>query len=220
MSEPARPVDGRRERWNDHRVRRRAVLVDAGVAAIDRYGADSSAEEIAATARVSRTVLYRYFRDKEDLCGAVSRRIGEIVIAELQSPLRFGTTANEIIGGTLEALTDWVEAHPRQYEFLRRRGTALGDVEATIADQLAALLREVTVAFGLPTRLAEPTAQSLVGMVEHTLAWWMKFRAISRHDLVEHLRNAIWDVIDGELRRANITLGLDDPLPSATPGHR
>jgi AcrR family transcriptional regulator len=220
MSEPARPVDGRRERWNDHRVRRRAVLVDAGVAAIDRYGADSSAEEIAATARVSRTVLYRYFRDKEDLCGAVSRRIGEIVIAELQSPLRFGTTANEIIGGTLEALTDWVEAHPRQYEFLRRRGTALGDVEATIADQLAALLREVTVAFGLPTRLAEPTAQSLVGMVEHTLAWWMKFRAISRHDLVEHLRNAIWDVIDGELRRANITLGLDDPLPSATTCHR
>jgi AcrR family transcriptional regulator len=220
MSEPARPVDGRRDRWNDHRVRRRAVLVDAGVAAIDRYGADSSAEEIAATARVSRTVLYRYFRDKEDLCGAVSRRIGEIVIAELQAPLRFGTTANEIIGGTLEALTDWVEAHPRQYEFLRRRGTALGDVEATIADQLAALLREVTVAFGLPTRLAEPTAQSLVGMVEHTLAWWMKSQAINRHDLVEHLRNAIWDVIDGELRRANIALGPDDPLPSVATGHR
>ena len=26
---------------------------------------------------------------------------------------------------------------------------------------------------------------------------------------------AIWDVIDGELRRSNITLGLDDPLPLA-----
>ncbi len=220
MSEAARPADGRRERWNEHRIRRRAVLVDAGVAAIDRYGADSSAEEIAATARVSRTVLYRYFRDKEDLCGAVCRRMGEIVIAQLKAPLRSGATANEIIGGTLEALSDWVEAHPRQYEFLRRRGAALGDVEATIADQLAELLRGVTTAFGLPTRLAEPTAQSLVGMVEHTLAWWMKSRTISRHGLVEHLRHAIWDVIDGELRRANITLGLDDPLPVAPAGSR
>lgn len=215
MSEPARPVDGRRLRWNEHRNRRRAVLVDAGVAAIDRYGADSSAEEIAATARVSRTVLYRYFRDKEDLRGAVSRRIGEIVITELQAPLRSGTTANEIIGGTLSALTDWVEAHPRLYEFLRQRGTALGDVEATIADQLADLFSGVMAAFGPGSALADPAAQSLVGMVEHTVAWWMKTRKISRRDLVEHLRHAIWDVIDGELRRANISLGLDDPLPVA-----
>jgi len=213
VSEPARPVDGRRERWNDHRVRRRAILVDAGVAAIDRYGPDSSAEEIAATARVSRTVLYRYFRDKEDLRGAVSRRIGETVVADLQPPLRSGSTANEIIGGTLEALTDWVEGHPQQYEFLRRRDTALGDVEATIVAQLAELLRGFTAGLGLPIGLAEPTAQSLVGMVEHTLAWWMKSRAISRRDLVEHLRHAIWNIIDGELRRANIALGGDDPLP-------
>lgn len=188
----------------------------AGVAAIDRYGGDASAEEIAATAQVSRTVLYRYFRDKEDLRGAVSRRIGEIVIAELQGPLRSGTTANEIVGGTLLALTDWVEAHPRLYEFLRQRGAALGEVEATIADQLAELFSGVLAAFGLHSALADPAAQSLVGMVEHTVAWWMKTRAISRHELVEHLRHAIWDVIDGELRRANITLALDDPLPVST----
>jgi AcrR family transcriptional regulator len=213
MSEPARPVDGRRERWNEHRTRRRAVLVDAGVAAIDRSGGGSSAEEIAATARVSRTVLYRYFRDTEDLRSAISQRIGEIVIAQLQPPLRSGTTANEIIGGTLEALTDWVEAHPRLYEFLRRRATTLGNVEATIADQLAELLSAFIGAFGLRTTLAEPVAQSLIGMVEHTLAWWMKSRTISRRDLVEHLRHAVWNVIDGELRRANIAFGLDDALP-------
>lgn len=210
---PERPVDGRRERWNDHRARRRAVLVDAGVAAIDRYGPESSAEEIAATAQVSRTVLYRYFRDKEDLRGAIARRVGELVIAQLLPPLRSGTTSNEIIGGTLDALTVWVDAHPRLYEFLRQRGTALGDVEATIADQLADLLGAFMVQFGLGTRRAEPTAQSMVGMVEHTIAWWMKGHKLSRGEVVQHLRLAIWDVIDGELRRSNIKLGLDDPLP-------
>jgi AcrR family transcriptional regulator len=216
---PERPADGRRERWNDHRARRRAVLVDAGVAAIDTYGPESSAEEIAATAQVSRTVLYRYFRDKEDLRNAISRRVGEIVIAEMLPPLRSGTTANEIIGGTLDALTRWVDAHPRLYHFLRQRGTsgdtALGDVEATIADQLAELLGGFMSQFGLRTNLAEPAAQSMVGMVEHTVDWWMKGRKVSRAQVVQHLRLAIWDVIDGELRRSNITLGLDDPLPFA-----
>jgi AcrR family transcriptional regulator len=212
-----RPADGRRDRWNDHRARRRAVLVEAGVRAIDKYGAESSAEEIAATAQVSRTVLYRYFRDKEDLRLAISRRVVDIVVAELLPPLRTGKTANEIIGGTLEALTVWVEAHPRLYYFLRQRGTsgepALGEVEATMADQLADLLGGLMEWFGIQTKLAQPAAQSIVGMVEHTIAWWMKVGKLSRRELVAHLGRAIWDVIDGELRRSNVALGPDDPLP-------
>jgi len=212
-----RPVDGRRERWNDHRARRRAVLVEAGVTAIDTYGPESSAEEIAATAEVSRTVLYRYFRDKEDLRNAISQRVSEIVIAQLIPPLRSGQTANEIIGGTLDALTQWVEAHPRLYHFLRQRGASgdpgISTVEATIADQLADLLSGFMALFGLRTDLAEPASQSMVGMVENTIAWWMKGRKVSRTDLVQHLRLAIWDVIDGELRRSDIQLGINDPLP-------
>ncbi len=212
-----RAGDGRRERWNDHRTQRRAALVAAGVEAIDTYGPESSAEEIAATARVSRTVLYRYFRDKEDLRSAIAQRVVEIMVAELVPPLRTGKTSDEIISGTLEALTVWVEAHPRLYYFLRQRGASgeapLGDVQATIADQLAELLSGFMAWFGLETKLAAPAAQSLVGMVEHTTAWWMKSGKLTRSELVNHLRHAIWDVIDGELRRSNIVLALDDPLP-------
>jgi len=50
-------------------------------------------------------------------------------------------------------------------------------------------------------------------MVEHTIAWWMKVGKLSRPELVAHLGRAIWDVIDGELRRSNVALGPDDPLP-------
>lgn len=213
----ARPADGRRDRWNAHRVRRRAALVNAGVNAIDAHGPDASAEDIAAAAGASRTVLYRYFRDKEDLRSAVAARVVELLLQELAPPLCSGQTAHQIIDGTLEAFTAWVAAHPRLYDFLRQRGASggpdLGDVQAAMADQLAALLRGVMAGFGVRDRLAEPAAQCVVGMVERTTSWWMHTGRISRRDLVEHLRSAVWDVINGELTRADVVLGPDDPLP-------
>jgi AcrR family transcriptional regulator len=124
------------------------VLVEAGVGAIDAYGPECTAEEIAAGARVSRTVLYRYFRDKEDLYGAISRQIAETMVAELLPPLQSGTSPNEIIVGSVEALTRWVQAHPRQYHFLRQHGergeATPGDAGVAIADQLAELQRGFT----------------------------------------------------------------------------
>lgn len=215
----ARPADGRRDRWNAHRTRRRALLVDAGVRAIDAFGPDASAEDIAASAGVSRTVLYRYFRDKEDLRNAVAARVVELLLQELVPPLGIGATAHQIIDGTLEALTAWVAAHPRLYDFLRRRGASggpdLDDVEATMADQLAELLRVVMAGFGVEAEFAERSAQSLVGMVERTTSWWMRTGRVSRRQLVDHLRNAVWDVISGELGRAGVALDPDDPLPIA-----
>jgi AcrR family transcriptional regulator len=197
------------------------VLVEAGVGAIDAYGPECTAEEIAAGARVSRTVLYRYFRDKEDLYGAISRQIAETMVAELLPPLQSGTSPNEIIVGSVEALTRWVQAHPRQYHFLRQRGEATpGDAGVAIADQLAELQRGFTQRLGLRPERAEPVSQSLVGLVQQTVAWWMTDRRISRRDLVEHLRLAIWDVVAGELRRSSVKLGLDDALPGQIAANR
>jgi AcrR family transcriptional regulator len=200
------------------------VLVEAGVGAIDAYGPECTAEEIAAGARVSRTVLYRYFRDKEDLYGAISRQIAETMVAELLPPLQSGTSPNEIIVGSVEALTRWVQAHPRQYHFLRlhgARGEATpGDAGVPIADQLAELQRGFTQRLGLRPERAEPVSQSLVGLVQQTVAWWMTDRRISRRDLVEHLRLAIWDVVAGELRRSRVKLGLDDALPGPIAANR
>ena len=220
----ARGVDGRRKRWNDHRSRRRAALVEAGVGAIDAHGPECTAEEIAAGARVSRTVLYRYFRDKEDLYGAISRHIAETVVAELRPPLQSGTSPNEIIVGSVEALTRWVQAHPRQYHFVRQHATrgeaTSGDRVVAIADQLAELQRGFTQRLGLRPDRVEPVSQSLAGLVQQNVAWWMTYRRISRRDLVEHLRLTIWDVVVGELRRSNLNLGPDDALPGQMAANR
>src|SRR4051812_29027545 len=94
-----RAADGRRLRWTEHRAQRRAAFVAAGADAIDRYGPDASAEQIAETARVSRTVLYRYFRDREDLRQAIADHVVQAVLESVLPKLVVTpeTTPREVI---------------------------------------------------------------------------------------------------------------------------
>ena len=68
-------TDGRKRRWHQHKVERRNELVDGTIDAIRRLGRYLSMDEIAAEIGVSKTVLYRYFVDKNDLTTAVMMRI-------------------------------------------------------------------------------------------------------------------------------------------------
>lgn len=63
-------TDGRKRRWHQHKVERRNELVDGTIEAIRRHGRFLSMDEIAAEIGVSKTVLYRYFVDKNDLTTA------------------------------------------------------------------------------------------------------------------------------------------------------
>ena len=68
-------TDGRKRRWHQHKVERRTELVDGALEAIRTRGRDVSMDEIAAEIGVSKTVLYRYFVDKNDLTTAVMMRV-------------------------------------------------------------------------------------------------------------------------------------------------
>ena len=67
-------TDGRKRRWRQHKVERRNDLIDGTIVAIRRLGRFVSMDEIAAEVGVSKTVLYRYFVDKNDLSTAVLMR--------------------------------------------------------------------------------------------------------------------------------------------------
>src|SRR3982751_3140153 len=72
--------DGRRARWTEHRRVRREELVGAAVEAGRRAGPDFAVEDVAREARVSKTVIYRYFSDKDELIDAVLERISNAVL--------------------------------------------------------------------------------------------------------------------------------------------
>ena len=69
--------DGRRARWTEHRRARREDLVGAAVEAVRRAGPEFAVDDVARSAGVSKTVIYRYFTDKDELVDAVLERISD-----------------------------------------------------------------------------------------------------------------------------------------------
>jgi len=214
----AAPVpDGRRSRWTQHRAQRRAAFVAAGADAIDRYGAEASAEQIAEAAQVSRTVLYRYFRDREDLRQAIADHVATTVIDSVvpQLTVTAEATPRQVIEPVIRVIVGWLDEHPNLYYFLRNRrnGSSLISVENTLADQVAALLKVFLMFFGIDADRAEPGAYGLVGLVESTGSWWLSRRSISREKLTAILCEGVWNLIEGTARANNVHVGYDEPLP-------
>lgn len=215
-------LDGRRLRWNEHRAQRRAALVAAGASAIDVHGPDASAEQIAEAAGISRTVLYRYFRDRDELRQAIADESVVAIVASVLPKLQLtpGATPRHTITAVIEVIVGWLDEHPNLYFFLRdrRSGSALAAVTNTLADHVAALLKVFLMSFGIDDEDAEPDAYGIVGFVESTGSWWLSGRTLSRERLVEILSQGVWSLLDGTLRTHGIAVGYDDPLPRETIG--
>jgi AcrR family transcriptional regulator len=213
------PTDGRRLRWTQHRAIRREAFVVAGADAIDRFGPRASAEQIAEVAGVSRTVLYRYFRDREDLRLAIADHVADRVVQSVLPNLNVTpeSTPRQVIEAVISVIIGWLDEHPNLYYFLRSRrdGTSLKSVESTLADRVAALLKVFVMFFGIDADQAEPGAYGIVGLVEATGSWWLSRRSMSREKLTELLCGGVWNLLDGTARASGIRIGYDEPLPSA-----
>lgn len=209
--------DGRRVRWTQHRASRRDSFVAAGLAAVDEFGPGASAEQIAEVAGVSRTVLYRYFRDREDLRQAIADRVVRAVVDSVLPTLaiRPDATPHQIIRAAIGVIVGWLDEHPNLYHFLRSRrtGASLDSVEGTLADNVAALLKTLMILFGIDGEHAEPGAYGIVGFVESVGSWWLDHRRMSRDRLTDLITTGVWHLLEGTAREFGIELAFDEPLP-------
>ncbi|MGH3468776.1 MAG: TetR/AcrR family transcriptional regulator, partial [Thermocrispum sp.] len=112
------PVDGRTERWREHRVQRRREFVEAAMRALEKYGPDVSVAQIAAEAGVAKPRLYRHFADKADLLAGVQRHLSELLWQRLSVALDPTDEPEHLVRTSLEAFLGVVDEHPSAYRLM------------------------------------------------------------------------------------------------------
>jgi AcrR family transcriptional regulator len=140
-------TDGRKRRWHQHKVERRNELIDGTIEAIRRRGQYVSMDEIAGEIGVSKTVLYRYFVDKNDLTTAVMMRFAQItLIPNMASALSSNLDGFELTREVIRVYVETVANEPEPYRFVMANNSAgknkvVADSERIIARMLAVMLR-------------------------------------------------------------------------------
>lgn len=207
--------DGRKRRWHQHKVERRTELVDGALDAIRRRGRDVSMDEIATEIGVSKTVLYRYFVDKNDLTTAVMMRFTQTtLIPNMAGALSADLDGFDLTREVIRVYVETVAAEPEPYRFVMANSSAgktkvIADSERIIARMLAVMLRRRMQRAGMDTGGVEPWAFLIVGGVQLATHSWMSNPRMTSRELIDYLTMLCWSAlcgiveVDGSLSRFN-----------------
>ncbi|MET8364936.1 TetR/AcrR family transcriptional regulator [Micromonospora sp. NPDC005194] len=203
--------NGRRDRWANHREQRRQALVGAAVQALLRHGPEVDMEQVAATAGVSKPVLYRYFADKSQLWVAVSERLSAQVVDTIAPAIARVREERDLVEATIDAYLGVIESQPTLYRFLIHRSgdpgihQVVSGTSRQVAAGLARVIGDRLRALGLDAGPAEPWAYGLVGFVQAVGDWWTtRGQPISRAALTDYLTTLLWSGIQGVRASADL----------------
>ena len=146
---PVKTSDGRSERWRAHKEARRQEFVDAALTAVRSKGAAVRLDDVCAVAKVSKSVIYRHFRDKDDLFAAVLEQIaGEVFLPRIASQLDPDLDDWAMLRAAIGAYVALVSEEPQLYRFVfaysgvGERGDFVGSMESAIAQALGSMMAE------------------------------------------------------------------------------
>ncbi len=200
------PVDGRRSRWDAHRIARREELITAAVRSVVRHGAEVGMDQLATDAHTSKPVIYRYFADKTDLHRAITQRVVGTILAALRAVIDRAPEPRELIRDSVAAYLELLEQSPQLYRFVVRHphledGTTFSEV---IADMLAARLAlglQANGVDGIDPGYAHPWGEAIVGFIDSASRWWLDHPdAMTREQLADYLSALLWGGAAGVLR--------------------
>jgi AcrR family transcriptional regulator len=183
---------------------RREQLLDVGRHLFAEKGFDgTSVEEIAATAQVSKPVVYEHFGGKEGLYAVVVDREIHKLLDAITGALQAGAHPRILLEATALALLDYIETSTDGFRILVRdspvaqsTGTfasLIGDVANQVEHLLAAEFKHR----GLDPKISPLYAQMLVGMVALTGQYWLDTRKPRKAEVAAHLVNLAWNGLSG-----------------------
>lgn len=196
--------DGRAERWKAHRGQRRREFVGAAIEAIRGGGPRIGLDDVCRVAGVSKPVVYRHFKDKDDLFAAVVQGIAtEVFMPRMEAEI-LAASADDDLGMVSSVIRGYVATVREERDLYRfvfahngigGDGDVVSGVESTIADAVTGLLR---------ARVSEPAddvqteelaylAYALVGMVQLATHRWLERPTITEEQLVATLSALAWE---------------------------
>ena len=174
---------------------RRQQLVDVGRSLFAQKGYDATTvEEIAASAGVSKPVVYEHFGGKEGLYAVVCDREMAYLGTEITHALAEGGSRLRIERAAM-ALLRYIEERTEGFRILVREnsttvaGTSFSTLLNDAVASVAYLLEEEFRNRGYDPELSGVYAQALVGMVSGTAQWWLDVREPSKEEVAAHIVN-------------------------------
>ncbi|MBF6196140.1 TetR/AcrR family transcriptional regulator [Nocardia beijingensis] len=198
-------MDGRKRRWRQHKIDRREELVDGTLAAVRTRGSNAGMDEIAAEIGVSKTVLYRYFSDKNDLVHATMQRFIETTLMpRVYGAISLDADEYQLVRSALAEYVGTVDEDPEVYRFIMGNGSAdqssLAEFEKLFAEVVCAVITERAKDRGVATEGAALASYVLVGGIQLATHWWSTNKSLSREDVIDYLTMLAWSAIEGMAR--------------------
>ncbi|MCH4209363.1 MAG: TetR family transcriptional regulator [Bifidobacterium sp.] len=158
-----------------------------------------SVEEIAASAKVSKPIVYEHFGGKEGLYAVVVDRemqaLNDALARALDDP---EAHPRQLVERTALALLTYIEGNTQGFQVLVRDSpttdpagsfnSLLGDVSLRVEE----ILTESFKKQHLPTKGVPYYAQMLVGMTVFTGQYWTDRRKVGKEQLAAHIVNLAW----------------------------
>ncbi|ETK31041.1 TetR family transcriptional regulator [Microbispora sp. ATCC PTA-5024] len=182
---------------------RREQLIQIGRTLFAEKGFDgTSVEEIAASAKVSKPVVYEHFGGKEGIYAVVIDREMQRLLSLVTQALSASHALVKLERAAL-ALLQYIEESSEGFRILVRDSHAasgtgtfaslISDIASQVEDVLADEFKER----GYDPKLAPMYAQMLVGMTALTGQWWLDVRRPRREEVAAHLVNLSWNGLTG-----------------------
>jgi AcrR family transcriptional regulator len=162
----------------------------------------TSIEEIAATAQVSKPVVYEHFGGKEGVYAVVVDREMQKLLGMITDALAATHSLIKLERAAL-ALLQYIEESSEGFRILVRDSHAasgtgtFASLISEIASQVEDVLADEFASRGYDPKLAPMYAQMLVGMVALTGQWWLDVRKPRKADVAAHLVNLAWNGLSG-----------------------
>jgi AcrR family transcriptional regulator len=179
---------------------RRRQLLDIGRGLFAEKGFEgTSVEEIAATAGVSKPVVYEHFGGKDGLYAAVVEAEQAKLLEAMTAALTLPNPPRQVLEVAAMTLLDYIETDTDGFRILVRDSPitkadgGFASLMSDVAGHVEYILGEQFAARGFDPQMAPLYAQMLVGMIALTGQFWLDHRKPEKAVVAAHVVNLAWN---------------------------